>query len=254
MKVNSSANLASWFHEEEHELHLVTAHNTMEFDGNFGKHQLGGTGMVCRHEFVQFARKPSINPRGLGRWCSWPFHCNPVHVTRIVVAYCPCARKAKGLKTVYQQHMQYIQTRGLQTDPLTLFHYNLSKQIKEWRHAGERIVLVINVNGHPLHIDSYRQLQEHRTEMEEFSHKCWGPEAPHTHPAGKSLIDGAYKSPEVEIVNLCMLTFAESPGDHRSLCFDISTRSLLGKFRCKICWPVSRRLVTSQLSSGKRYN
>jgi hypothetical protein len=81
-----------------------------------------------------------------------------------------------------------------------------------------------------------------------------GPQAPYTHPAGKSPIEGAYKFPEVEIVNLCMLTFAESPGDHRSLCFDISTRSLLGKFRYKICQPVSQWLVTSQSSSVKRYN
>jgi hypothetical protein len=51
-----------------------------------------------------------------------------------------------------------------------------------------------------------------------------------------------------------MLTFAESPGNHRSLCFDISTRSLLGKFRYKVCRPVSRRLVTSQLSLVKQYN
>jgi hypothetical protein len=89
---------------------------------------------------------------------------------------------------------------------------------------------------------------------EEFSHKCWGLKAPYTHPAGKSPIDGAYKSSEIEIVNLSMRTFTDSPEDHRSLCFDISTRSLLGNFKHKICRPVSRRLVTSQQSSVKRYN
>jgi hypothetical protein len=51
-----------------------------------------------------------------------------------------------------------------------------------------------------------------------------------------------------------MLTFAESPGDHQSLCFNISTRSLLSEFRFKICRPVSRRLVTSQQDSVRRYN
>jgi hypothetical protein len=66
-KVNSSANLASWFHKDEHKLRLVTAHNMTEFDDIFGKHQPGGTGMVCRHEFIQYARKPSVNPRGLGQ-------------------------------------------------------------------------------------------------------------------------------------------------------------------------------------------
>jgi hypothetical protein len=69
-KVNSSANLASWFHEEERKLRLVTAHNTTEFDDIFGKHQLGSTGMVCQHEFILYARKPSVDPRGLGQWCS----------------------------------------------------------------------------------------------------------------------------------------------------------------------------------------
>ncbi len=112
-KVNSSANLASWFCKEEREMHCITAHNTQEIDKLFGKHQPGGTGMVCRHEFLQYTRNPSADPRGLGRWCAWPFFCNPSHVTRIVVAYQPCARKVEGLKTVYQQHVQYIQARGL---------------------------------------------------------------------------------------------------------------------------------------------
>jgi hypothetical protein len=80
-KVNSSANLASWFNEEERETRCTTAHNIQEFDKLFGKHQPGGTGMLCRHEFLQYARKPSADFRGLGRWCSWPFFCNPTHVT-----------------------------------------------------------------------------------------------------------------------------------------------------------------------------
>ncbi len=75
---------------------------------------------------------------------------------------------------------------------------------------------MIDLNGHPLHNNLYNQLKEHRTEMEEFSHMCWGLNAPYTHPTGKSSIDGAYKSPEVEIVHSSMLMFADSPGDHRS--------------------------------------
>jgi hypothetical protein len=132
-------------------LHLVTAHNTTELDETFGKHQPGGTGMLCRHKFVQYARKPSVDPRRLGRWCSWPFYCNPNHVTRIVVAYRPCNRRSKGLKTVYQQQLRYIQSRGLETDPVSLFNDDLSKQIKEWRGAGERIVLAMDMNAHPLY-------------------------------------------------------------------------------------------------------
>ncbi len=51
-----------------------------------------------------------------------------------------------------------------------------------------------------------------------------------------------------------MLSFAESPGDHRSFIINISTRSLLGEFRYKVCRPLSRRLVTSQQQSADRYN
>lgn len=136
-------------------------------------------------------------------------------------------------------------------DPVAMFDASLSKQIKEWRGAGERIVLVIDVNSHPLHNNFYRQLQEHRTKLEEFSHKCWGPVAPYTHPTGRSPIDGdgSYKSLEVEIIKLCMPTFAENPGDHHSLCFDTSPHSLLGKFRYKICRP-SGKPTAGHIAAG----
>ncbi len=100
-------------------------------------------------------------------------------------------------------------------------------------------MLLMEVNDHLLHNKFYNTLKEQTTDMEEFTHKCWGPKEPYTHYLGKSPIDGGYKSPEVEIVNLSMLNFAEYPSNHRSLLFDISTCSLLGKFRYKVCRPVS---------------
>jgi hypothetical protein len=112
----------------------------------------------------------------------------------------------------------------------------------------------MDVNDHPLTSKFYQQLQKEQTDLEEFTHKCWGPIPPYTHISGSSPIDGGYKSSEIEIVNLGMLTFVESPGDHRSFIIDISTRSLFGEFRFKICRPVSRRLVTSQQQSVVRYN
>jgi hypothetical protein len=110
-------------------------------------------------------------------------------------------------------------------------------------------VLLMDLNDHPLHNKFYSTLKEQNTNMEEFTHKCWCPKEPYTHHLGKSPINGSYKLPEVDFVNLSMLNFAESQGNHRSLLFDISTRSLLGKFRYKVCCPVSRRLVTLQADS-----
>jgi hypothetical protein len=112
----------------------------------------------------------------------------------------------------------------------------------------------MDVNDCPLHNKFYTLLNERRTDMEEFSHKSWGPKELYTHHSSESPTDSGYKSPEVDIVYLSMLNFVESPGNHRSLLFDISTRSLLGKFRYKICRPVSHRLVTTQADSMKHYN
>ncbi len=95
----------------------------------------------------------------------------------------------------------------------------------------------MDLNDHPMHNKLYTKLQEH--DMTEFTHKCWGPKEPYTHHSGKSPIDGGYKTPEVEIVNLAMLNFAESPGDHQSFILDISTQSLLSVYWYKICRPVS---------------
>jgi hypothetical protein len=51
-KVNSSANLVSWLHQEERETQSVMAHNTQEINDSFSKHQPGGTGMVCWSKFL----------------------------------------------------------------------------------------------------------------------------------------------------------------------------------------------------------
>jgi hypothetical protein len=100
--------------------------------------------------------------------------------------------------------------------------------VKEWRSKGKRILLMMDLNNHPRHNKLYTKLKDH--DMDKFTHKCWGPMEPYTHNSRKSPIDGGYKTPEVEIVNLAMLNFAESPGDHRSFVLDESTRSLLGVY------------------------
>jgi hypothetical protein len=80
---------------------------------------------------------------------------------------------------------------------------------------------MMDINGHPLRNMLYTKLTENNIEIEEFTHKCWGPKEPYTHYAGKSPIDGSSKTPEMEIVDLSMLTFMKSPGDHKSFLLDV---------------------------------
>jgi hypothetical protein len=252
--VNSSANLASWLHNEEQETRCVASHNTQEQSELFSKHQPGGTGTICRNKFLQYLQKPLVDPRGLGRWCSWPFSCNPCHTSRLVVAYRPCAAKVKGLKTIHQQQLRYIQNKGLNTTPLELFEKDLTNQITKWLEGGDCIILLMDVNEHPTKGKFSKRLSTTNSDIYKFLHKCWGPEVPYTHINGSQPINRGYISPEIEEVNLAMLNFRDGPGDHRLLIFDISKRSLLGEFRHKVCRPVSRRLVTSQQKLVERYN
>jgi hypothetical protein len=63
-KINSSSNLASWFMDKEREMtRCVTAHNVEENNELFGKHQPDRTGMLCQHEYLQYARKPMVDKR-----------------------------------------------------------------------------------------------------------------------------------------------------------------------------------------------
>ena len=131
---------------KERETRSITAHNTHEQDAVSSRHQPGGTGMICRSKFLQHARKASVDPRGLGRWCSWQFFCNPNHVSRVVVAYRTCHSKTKGLRTIYQQQLRYIQANGINCSPVELFDRDLAKQIKEGRNpAGMDCTLLYQV-------------------------------------------------------------------------------------------------------------
>ncbi len=204
--------------------------------------------MVCWHEFLQYARKPSNDFQGLGRWCSWPFYCNPTHTTRIVVTYRTGSGKPKGLRTVYQQQIRYMQLHNLKGLPQQLFDKDLLHQCKLWRKSGERIIFLMDANEHVLNWRFHKALTSAGLNMEEFTHKCWGRKEPYTHINGSIPIDSGYKSSEIEVMNICMLPFLDSPGDHRACIIEVSTRSLLGEFRYKICHPVSCCLITSQQS------
>jgi hypothetical protein len=73
-----------------------------------------------------------------------------MHTTRIVVAYRTGSRKPKGLRTVYQQQVRYMQLHNLKGSPQQLFDKDLLHQCKLWRKSGERIILLMDANEHVL--------------------------------------------------------------------------------------------------------
>ena len=109
-------------------------------------------------------------------------------------------------------------------------------------------------NKHVLTGKFHREILRTGLDLEEFTHKCWGAHQPYTHINGSIPINGGYKSPEIEVLNVCMLPFLDSPGDHCAFIIDISTRSFLGEFQYKVCCMISRRLITSHQGLVNEYN
>ncbi len=209
--------------------------------------QQGGTALIMLHGLLQYTQSTANDFRNLGRWASWILSSNPAHRTRVVVAYCPGKAKKSGLKTVYQQHLRHIQTHNLRCSPYKLFIFDFCKQLRTWRTSGDRILLFIDANDHILNSKISRSL----TECDTF----WPPnEAPHTHIAGSSPIDGIFCSPDLDCCNLISLLFHESIGDHRSMIVELSSLSVLGQPQGSIVRPTSRRLTTKQPSSVLEYN
>ena len=91
--------------------------------------------------------------------------------------------------------------------------------------------------------------------MKEYSHHYWNNKAkpPHSFINGFAPIDGFWCTKEAEIFYLGILSFYESPGDHRSIVAGLSTRSMLSVHRYTVVKPVARRLVTMNSCCLQKY-
>jgi hypothetical protein len=236
----------------DREVRAVTSHN------KHGPHrtrgQYGGTGIILFNSTIQYAHGTAHDHRQLGRWASWVLSHSPLHQTRVVVAYCPGRSRREGLKTVYQQHMRYIQHHQLDLTPYQLFVDDLVKQVTCWIKAGEQIFLFMDANKHITNGLIHTRLTGKDVGLQEISHRSWGDTPPHTHINGSIPIDGIFASPELEMTHCLHLSFHESVGDHRTMIVEISTRSLLGQHQSSIVRPTTRRLTTKQPRSVSQYN
>lgn len=148
-KFKTLGRLSSWFESfAEWEIRSTEAFNV--HGPVVSAHQQGGTAMLLRHGLLKYSRSTAHDSRRLGRWASWVFHNNPDHCTRVVTAYCPGRGKHEGTQTVYTQHRNKINVRGLDTTPYSLFVQDLLNAICCWRAASNRIIMFIDMNEHIL--------------------------------------------------------------------------------------------------------
>ena len=114
----SSETLDSWFDAE------VNLCSVVGFDRHKDTevaYQSGGTGLVTINEISEYYNLSSNDFRGLKRWSWYTLEGSPSHRTRVILVYTVGKSKHNGLKTVYQQHLCYIQQFGIDTNPYNIF-------------------------------------------------------------------------------------------------------------------------------------
>ena len=95
-------------------------------------YQPGGAGVVVVNKIVKYCKKSGNNFQGLGRWSWYTLEGSPLHRTLVLFVYNVGKAKPKGPKTVFQQHLLYIQRFGIDSNPYDLFCDDLLLQLQTW--------------------------------------------------------------------------------------------------------------------------
>ncbi len=248
-----SETLANFF-DTEVELRSVSAFNVTENPPT--DHQQGGASILVTNTLLPYAKKSGTDFRGLGRYCWYLLQGSKKHRTRHVHVYNVLGQWSDLEGSVIQQQIRYLQLHNIKKTPRELLRDDLLAQLHSWVKQGDRIILTMDANEHVLEgKDLCRELTDpdNGLKLKEISHTVWGKREPNTHISGKLPIDGVWVSEDLEVRGVKILTFGESVGDHRTIIFDITTRSLLGEHQHRIVRAGCRRLVTRNQGALSRY-
>ena len=257
----ASETMASYF-DTEVNLRSVSSFNTTEKPK--GHYQPGGTAIVATNTLCGHIKNTGVDFRKLGRWSWMLLEGEPGHRTRIIQVYSVGNNRSTELGSAYQQSLRCIQTNDLRsttspddpTTPKDLLTTDLLKQLRTWKMQGDQMIVMMDANDHILTGSLGKALvgQKWDIGLEEISHRAWGDFPPNTYIRGHRPVDGVWASSTLEIVGFKILPFYSSVGDHRGMVFDVTTRSLLGKYEARVEKAGCRRLISSNQGSVDRYN
>ena len=151
--------MTSWFRFDRREAKINTAHNIHE---NIEIKQTGGVAQFMCKELSQYAKESEPDFRGLGRWCFLDDLCPPFSQNTYSFCLHLGPSTSNYLGTVYQQHLRYIQQNNLNTTPHRLFMIDFLASVINWRKAGERLIIMADMNEHVLKGQLARRLLESR--------------------------------------------------------------------------------------------
>ena len=217
----------------------VTAHNIHAEQGN-GSTLPGGTSIRVINNLVRKIEQFSVDPSGLGRWCSTRIRGKRGMMLSVFSAYRPCTNN-RDKNSVYNQHSIYLLQQGDMTDPVEGFLRDLTASVKDAYDRGDQIVIGADMNldlkRSPLlqpFMESFN-LQESILDMH-------GLDGPRTYVRGKTTIDCIIASRTLQVTGCGYLSPPQSPGDHLVLWIDLSCASALGETNTQSTQKEGRKL------------
>ena len=109
--------------------------------------QPGGTAMMTIGRLSASVLDTGVDYENLGRW-SWILVGGPRKRTRYVVLYQPCSSYNSAGNSVFAQHEDYFERRGVAISPRTILFDQLISQLLLWKANNEEIVLMGDFNEH----------------------------------------------------------------------------------------------------------
>ena len=125
---------------------MLCGHNVHE---NVGRTQQGGTSLLLYGPLIdQYNFEASgKDDAGLGRWVVMVFRGSEGITTRVICGYNPCVSNVRARHSLYQQHRRYfIEKEKDTTCPRRRFHDDLTRQLQQWRAAGDRLIVFMDAN------------------------------------------------------------------------------------------------------------
>ena len=239
--------------EIERSARSSTSHNSRQQERH-GIKQQGGVGMIVLNDLLPYYKKGNKDFRHLGRWDSAILRGSQHHQTRVVQVYGVRPERSEQYGSVYQQHVRYMQETGIDgVSPRQLFETDLLYQLRKWREAGDRLILMMDANEHVLTGRLCRQLPMDGINLREITKDVVGSLCGYTHESGSQPIDGVWATPDITITGVKWLPFEQSPGDHRACLFEFTSLSAIGAHEKRIVYPVCRRLTSKNERSVEVY-
>jgi hypothetical protein len=174
---------------------------------------------------------------------------------QVIRAYNPCRNKNVNSGTTYQQQQRYfiVKKKDL-TCPLVLFCTHLVKQIKQWRAAGDRIILFMDHNENVINGPLGKALADKEgLDLREAIVQHTGASPGATFFRGSKPINRLWISSNLDISNACVMPFGYGIDNHCAFILNIPIKSLVGVDPVKIVRPAGRQLNSRLSGCSKSY-